>query len=109
MSLDQRTKAKRILWGQLRLGRFYKIRFVKDASIGPYTVDFYAAVLRLAIEIVPDTELPVSAYDHKRLFYFTQGRITVFKIKESDLFGRLEQVLDELKACVRSLTSGARL
>lgn len=109
MPLDRRAKASRILWSQLRLGRFYKIRFTKEATIGPYTVDFYAAVLRLVVEIVPDIDQPMNDYDHKRLFYFTQGRITVFKVKESDLFGRLEAVLDELKACVRSLALGARL
>lgn len=111
MPLDSHTKAKRILWSQLRLGRFYKVRFLKEARVGPYLVDFYAPVMRLVIDIVPDevAVVPLSEYDQKRLFYFAQGRITIFSIREQELFGELEAVLGRLKVCVRSLSPGARL
>lgn len=45
------TEAEKTFWKQVRDRQFHGMRFVRQYSIGPYILDFYCPVLKLAIEL----------------------------------------------------------
>jgi very-short-patch-repair endonuclease len=45
------TDAEQALWARLRRKQVHGIQFYRQKPIGPYVVDFYAPVAKLAIEV----------------------------------------------------------
>ena len=86
-----------ILWQELRGARFKQLRFRRQHAIGPYILDFYCAVARLAVEV------DGAAHDHERQFrhderrdrWLDAQRIRVLRIAARDILRdeELERVL----------------
>ena len=45
------TEAEKTFWARVRNRQFYRMRFFRQYSVGPYIVDFYCPKLKLAIEL----------------------------------------------------------
>jgi len=93
------TDSERLLWKYLRNKQFYKIKFLKQYSIGPYIVDFYCPVARLAIELDggQHAEDDQKIYDLDRTRYLRDKDIKVIRFWNTDVIKNTEAVLEKIK------------
>lgn len=54
-------KAESLLWARLRRKQILGLRFRRQFSVGPYSIDFYCPALKLAIEIDGDSHFSKNA------------------------------------------------
>src|SRR4030066_1566111 len=45
------TEAEKVLWAHLRNKQFFRMKFFRQYSIGPYILDFYCPTVKLAVEL----------------------------------------------------------
>lgn len=106
--LSPRDKAKKVLWSQLRLGRFYGVRFSRDRLIGPWSVDFYAPQLKYVIEVEEVTEAFNPELRQKKTFYLQQSRLTVRRLTPEQVMGDIEGVMASIKQEISGISPLAR-
>jgi len=92
------TDAEVILWSRLRGNRFRPFRFRRQHPIGPFIVDFACVMHRLVVEVDggthgTDEEL---AYDRRREQYLCTRGWQVLRIRNEDVYKRLDNVLDSI-------------
>jgi len=92
----QPTWAERKLWTALRAHRFGDFKFRRQHPIPPYTLDFYCATARLAIELDGDTHgHPGQAQHDREKDAFLQGHgIRVLRFWNLDLLENFDGVLE---------------
>ena len=83
------------MWYLLRDRRFVSFKFVRQAPIGPYVVDFLCRQARLAIEL-DGGQHAESARDAVRGVYITGQGYRVVRFWNSDVFTNREGVLTEI-------------
>ena len=95
---EHATDAERLLWRLLRTRQFFGLKFRRQHSIGPYIVDFYCAVHRLAVELDGGQHFTVEglAYDRRRTAYLAARGIRVLRFTNSELFENTEGVMGML-------------
>ena len=93
------TDSERLFWKYLRNKQFYKIKFLRQYSVGPYIVDFYCPVARLAIELDGEqhAEDDQKIYDHERTNYLRDKDIKVIRFWNNDVIKNIEAVLEKIK------------
>ena len=92
------TEAEKILWAQLRNRQFYGFKFFRQYSIGPYILDFYCPVMKLAIELDggQHTQCENNEYDVVRSEYLKTQSIDVIRFWNHEVLLDMEGVLAEL-------------
>jgi very-short-patch-repair endonuclease len=88
------TRAKHLLWGQLR-GRRTGRKFRRQHGVGPYVVDFYCPAERLAVELdgtAHDSAL-ADARDAARDAFLRRCRIRTLRFTNDDVETNLEGVI----------------
>jgi very-short-patch-repair endonuclease len=88
----QMTDAEAKLWYFLRDRRFVRFKFVRQAPIGPYVVDFLCRESKLVIELDGGQHVE-SARDAVRDAYITEQGYRVVRFWNSDVFANREGVL----------------
>ena len=90
--------AEVILWSKLWGKGMKGYKFRRQYSVGPYIVDFYCAELKLAIEIDGESHYidDAEARDQKRQECIGATGIHFVRFTNSDIYGRLEGVLDRI-------------
>jgi very-short-patch-repair endonuclease len=106
--LSPKEKAKKVLWSQLRQGRFYGIRFSRDRRIGPWSVDFCAPQLKYVIEIEEVTKSFNPELRQKKAFYLQQSRLTVRRLTPEQVLGDIESLMASIKQEISSISPLAR-
>jgi very-short-patch-repair endonuclease len=86
------TDAEGRMWYLLRDRRFVSFKFVRQAPIGPYVVDFLCRQAKLAIEL-DGGQHAESARDAVRDAYITGQGYSVLRFWNSDVFTNREGVL----------------
>jgi very-short-patch-repair endonuclease len=92
--------AERELWNALRNRRLGGFKFVRQAPIGPYFVDFLCREERLVIEVdggTHSTDVEVSADQARDAALLADG-YRVFRVHNGDVYHNLPGVLDALLA-----------
>lgn len=91
-------RAEVILWSRLRRGQLRGHRFRRQYSIGPYSVDFYCAQARLAIELDGDTHFTPEAKqsDARRQQYIESFGIRVLRFTNVELYDNLDGVIEAI-------------
>jgi very-short-patch-repair endonuclease len=94
------TSAENKLWYHLRGRRLAGLKFVRQAPIGPYFVDFVCRDLKLIVEIDGAThgETNEIAYDEKRSALLRNLGYRVFRVWNGDVYENLDGVLNALIA-----------
>jgi very-short-patch-repair endonuclease len=87
----QMTDAEAKLWYFLRDRRFVRFKFVRQAPIGPYVVDFLCRESKLVIELDGGQHVE-SARDAVRDAYITEQGYRVVRFWNSDVFANREGV-----------------
>jgi very-short-patch-repair endonuclease len=83
---------KRAMWRILRGHRLEGWKFVRQVSVGDYTVDFAARRERLAIELDGETHSGRETYDERRTAYIERAGWTVIRFTNRDMLANPEGV-----------------
>jgi len=97
------TPAEIRLWKYLQSKQLEGRKFRRQHSIGNYIVDFYCPEERIAIELDGEVHLnPVNEqYDILRDNYIKSLGIKVIRFRNSDIFDRIDNVINEIKGCFK--------
>lgn len=92
------TDAEKILWRQVRRKQLQGRKFFRQYSVGPYILDFYCPVLKLAVELDGgqhnDEENII--HDNARSEYLQQQGINVIRFWNHEVLQQLEAVLTKI-------------
>jgi len=93
------TDAERLLWRLLRSRQFLGLKFRRQHPVGPYIVDFYCAVRRLAVELDGGQHFTIEgqAYDQQRTDYLAKRGVQVLRFGNNELFENTEGVLESIR------------
>jgi len=97
------TPAEIRLWKCLQNKKLDGKKFRRQHSIGNYIVDFYCPEQRLVIELDGNIHFnPVNEqYDLERDKYIKSLGIEVLRFTNSEVFEKIEFVLNEIKGCFK--------
>ncbi len=96
---NQLTEAEKLLWFQLRIRRLDGWKFRRQQGIGPYIIDFYCPLAKLAIELDGDSHFEdgVQEKDNIRETYINNNGIKVLRFTNRDIYDSLESVIDTIR------------
>jgi very-short-patch-repair endonuclease len=93
------TDAERKLWLRLRDRRLNGVKFVRQASIGPYFADFACRASKLIVEL-DGSQHADSAHDEKRdAFLLSQG-YSVLRFRNDDALRAIDDVCETILAAL---------
>ena len=106
----QRAKAMRSeptapearLWYHLRANRLNGVKFLRQAPLGPYIVDFLAHAHKLVIEVDGDTHASDGDYDSRRTDWLQQQGYRVIRFTNADVMGNETGVLEAILVALAS-------
>jgi len=93
------TDAERKLWGILRSRQMSGLKFFRQYSAGPYTLDFYCPARRLAIEVDGGQHADVydQQHDAHRDKYLKELNIRVIRFWNDDVLQNMEGVGQKIR------------
>lgn len=91
-------KPELLLWSKLRNRRILDHKFRRQYSVGPYIVDFYCPLLKLAIEIDGETHFADDAilYDRNRQEFIESFGIRFLRFTNSQVTANLDGVFESI-------------
>ena len=97
---SQPISAEAKLWAKLRNRQLGSLKFVRQASVGPYFVDFLCREHQVVAEVDggthgADQEI---VQDEKRMIELRQLGLRVFRVGNADVYDNVDRVLDALLA-----------
>jgi very-short-patch-repair endonuclease len=86
------------LWQRLRRHQLKGLKFKRQHQIGKYIVDFYCGELNLVMELEGAIhEKPLGReYDKKRFDEFKIRGLNVLRIRNEEVFEKIEEVLNRI-------------
>jgi very-short-patch-repair endonuclease len=101
---QNQTSAEELMWELLRGRRLNGVKFRRQHPLPPYTVDFYARELKLAIELDGEQHLVpgIVKYDELRTRELNAAGIHVLRFTNDQVFTNVEGVLEAIWRFVRS-------
>jgi very-short-patch-repair endonuclease len=97
------TPAENRLWSRLKGRQFSGLKFLRQAPAGPYILDFYCPVARIAIEA--DGTFHSTKRDGPRDAYLLELGIRTIRFRNDAIMNNLDAVLDEVfRECQGCLT-----
>ena len=114
--LDQRkdlrknlTPAEARLWSVLKGRQLNGIKWRRQFSIGPYILDFYSPVARLAVELDGARHYTESGADgdFARMKFLYSRRVRVLRFENIEIWQNLDGVLDVIQAAIDAPSSSA--
>ena len=102
------TDAELRLWGRLRVKQINGVQFYRQKPLGPYIVDFYAAKVRLVIEIdgAQHFEPAHQARDSVRDEWLKQQGLKVLRFDNLQVLRETEAVLEQIWDVVKGRMGG---
>ena len=102
---NNQTESEKILWQRLRREQIKGIKFNRQYGIGAYIADFYAAALRLCIEVDGEQHYTKTGkeYDAERDNYMESLNIKILRFKNELVMEDIENVVTEIKKAIESL------
>jgi len=93
------------VWRWLRDRRFREFKFRRQYPIGPFVLDFYSPLIKLAIELdgAPHLEAERRLHDAKRTRYLAKHGITVLRFWNQDVREQPDSVADVIEATCDAL------
>jgi very-short-patch-repair endonuclease len=93
------TDAEKVLWAHLRNKQFYEMKCFRQYSIGPYILDFYCPMIKLAVELDggQHNQSENKEYDLARSQYLKSHGIDVIRFWSNEVLLNTEGVLAALE------------
>ena len=90
------TSAEVVLWQMLKGKQIEGFKFRRQFGIGPFVVDFYCPILRLAIELDGAYHFSeeMESYDEQRSLYLARNDIKVLRFENRIVFEEPWRILD---------------
>lgn len=97
--------AEKMLWESLRRRQIVNKRFLRQYGVGRYVIDFYCPEIKLALEIDGNTHdsEDEKKYDKNRQSEIENFGIQFLRIKNDDIFGRIEDVIKKIERKIQEL------
>ncbi|KKR43330.1 MAG: hypothetical protein UU10_C0019G0009 [Parcubacteria group bacterium GW2011_GWF1_40_6] len=89
------TKEEEILWGKLRNNQL-GLKIKRQYSVGPYVLDFYCPLKKLAIEIDGSQHIENKEYDIERSDYLSVFGIKVIRFWNNEVNVNIDSVLKKI-------------
>ena len=91
----KQTEVEKTFWKHVRNRQLYGMRFFRQYSVGPYILDFYCPVIRLAIELDggQHTDDNKREYDEARSAYLQAQGIDVMRFWNHEVLHQAKSVL----------------
>lgn len=99
------TEPEKRLWTKLRNRQLDGIKFRRQVWLAGYVVDFYAAEVRLVIEVDGDDHAVREAADERRTLALEQEGFRVVRFGNSDVTHALDGVLEAILMITRMIPS----
>lgn len=101
------TKSESVLWKHLRNRQIEDTKFRRQFSIDNYIVDFYAAAIKLVIEVDGDTHFKDEEveYDRRRQRDLESFEVTILRFTNTDVIESTEFVVENIRMKVMELLS----
>jgi very-short-patch-repair endonuclease len=96
------TDAERRLWSRLRRQQLEGFCFRRQASLGPYVVDFACFAARLVIEVDGGQHSWRSEQDAARRSWLEADGFHVMRFWNNEVFGNLEGVLEAIRRTLQN-------
>ena len=92
------TEPERQLWHRLRGKQLFGIKFRRQASIGPYIVDFYFPRHKLVIELDGESHYTTDApqYDQRRTQFLELQDLRVIRFTNLEVMDNLDGVCQKI-------------
>ena len=92
------TEAEKAFWEHVRNRQFYGMRFFRQYSIGPYILDFYCPIVKLAVELDggQHNQFEHKEYDATRSEYLKAQGIDVMRFWNHEVLHDMQGVLTKL-------------
>jgi len=92
------TDAEKRIWTQLRDRRFEGFKFRRQYAVGPYILDFYCTLCRLAIELDGGQHMtePGELKDAQRSAYLAERGIAVLRFSNLDVLRLTDAVMEKI-------------
>ena len=90
------TPAERALWNILRNRRFHGYKFRRQASIGPFIVDFYCPEYQLIVEVDGSIHDIQRDYDQWRQCKMEHDGYTVLRFTNAQILLSVDDALEEI-------------
>jgi very-short-patch-repair endonuclease len=87
------TYPERRLWKALRDRRLAGLKFVRQAPIEPYIVDYVCREKKLIVELDGESHRDRGDYDRRRETYLQDHRYALLRIANDDVLDDIENVL----------------
>ena len=87
------TFPERRLWSLLRGRRLAGLKFIRQAPVEPFIVDFLCRERNLVLELDGDSHNDRANYDQRRQEFLESHGLRVFRIANDDVLQNLEGVL----------------
>ena len=99
------SDAEKALWAKVRNKQFFGIKFFRQYSIGPYILDFYCPMVKLAVELDggQHNQTDNMEYDTARSEYLKAQGIDVIRFWDNEVLLDIEGVLSKLMLKVTPL------
>jgi very-short-patch-repair endonuclease len=96
------TDAERVLWQLVRGRQLGGFKFRRQYPVGPYVLDFYCAVARLAVELDGGQHFSAEglAHDEVRARFLGACGIDVLRFPDNEVLCQRDDVLAELWRCL---------
>lgn len=85
------------LWAEIKGKQLEGVKFRRQHPISRYIVDFYAAQLKLVVEVDGDTHDEKKEYDARRTDFLKQKGYDVLRFTNEEIHQDLEGVLEILR------------
>ena len=97
-----RSTNEHLLWQLLRNRQLCRVKFRREHPLPPYTLDFYAAEIRLAIELDGKGHWTSQgkSYDAARDAYLAKHGIEVLRFRGFDVEQQANQVLLQIQIAI---------
>jgi very-short-patch-repair endonuclease len=98
-------KAEVLLWMHLSNRQMLGYKFRRQYSVDKFSVDFYCAELKLAIEVDGDSHFTplAKAYDRERQNHIESFGISFLRVMNEEVYSNMDAVLDQIAATIRSI------
>lgn len=94
------SAAESRLWYRLRARRLDGAKFVRQAPIGPFIVDFLARAHKVIVELDGDTHGSNEVYDDRRTAWLAEQGYCVIRFNNADVMGNEDAVLAAILAAL---------
>jgi very-short-patch-repair endonuclease len=104
-------KAEITLWSRLKGKQVLGLKFRRQYSVGPYSLDFYCPAARLAVELDGDSHWTGAAieYDHMRQNFVESFGIRFLRFPNSEVYQNLEGVVEMIAENAKELMNTKEL